>query len=72
MPAGYELVPPAEGEFDPIPADFQVALATKPMRLRSATFALDDHFRALDDQIERRDRQNTTQALQSVRQTDRR
>ena len=63
MQAGHELVTPAEGEFDPIPADFQVTLATKPMRIHPATFALGDHGCALGDQLERRDGQDTTQAL---------
>ena len=63
MHAGHELVTPAEGEFDPIPTDFQVTLATKPMRLHPATCALGDHCRALGDQRPRRDGQDTTQAL---------
>ena len=63
MHAGHELVTPAEGEFDPIPADVQVTLATKPLRIHPAPLALGDHCRALGDQIQRRDGQDTTQAL---------
>src|SRR6266498_1578104 len=61
MPAGHELVTPADGEFDPTPADFQVALAAEPMGVYPATFALCDHFCALCDQIEGRDGQHATQ-----------
>ena len=62
MHAGHERVPPAEGVFDPIPADFQGALATPPMRLHPATCALGAHGRALGDQRPRRASQDTTPA----------
>lgn len=42
------------------------------MRLHPATLALGDHCRALGDQRPRRDRQDTTQALEGVRRTEQR
>ena len=72
MQVGDERVAPAEGEFDPIPADFQVALATEPMRVDPATFALCDHGCALCHQIQGRDGQHTTQTLERVRRPNQR
>jgi hypothetical protein len=72
MQASHELVTPAEGASDPVPADFQRALATKPRRINPATCALGDHCCALCDHIPRRDGQYTTQTRSGVRRTDQR
>jgi hypothetical protein len=67
MYAGQEFVPPAEGEFHPVPADFQIALAPKPLCVDPATFALVDHRCARCDRIQRREGQHTTQTCQGFR-----
>src|SRR6267142_2643545 len=72
MQTGYELIAPAEGEWDPTPTDLQRALTSKPMRLHPATCAVCDDFGALCDQIEGREGQHTTQSLSGVDRTDQR
>jgi hypothetical protein len=72
MHASHELVAAAQGEFDPTPADFQVALAANPMRIDPATCAWGDPFGALCDQIEGRDGSYATQTLSSFHRTDQR
>jgi hypothetical protein len=69
MHASHELVAVAQGEFDPTPADFQVALAANPMRIDPATCAWGDPFGALCDQIEGRDGSYATQTLSSFHRT---
>src|SRR5215208_340781 len=72
MHASHELVASAQGEFDATPADCQVALAAKPMRIDPATCAWGDPFGALCDQIAGRDDSYATQTLSSFRRTDQR
>jgi hypothetical protein len=72
MPAGHELVAPADSEFDPSPADFHVAPATTPLRVDPATVALGDRCGARGDRIEGRDGQPVTQARQGCRGTEQR
>ena len=52
--SGDELPSPTQGPFPPIPADLQIALAPKPMRVDPAVFALVDHLGALRHEIKRR------------------
>src|SRR5262249_52873638 len=44
--SGDELPSPTQGQFHPIPADLQIALAPKPMWVDPAAFALVDHLGA--------------------------
>jgi hypothetical protein len=72
MYSGHEFVSPAQSECDPLPANFQIALTAKPMWINPPAFALLNDFRALCDQIQRRDRQYQTQPLQRRRRADQR
>ena len=69
MHARHEVVTPAAGEFDPMPADGQRALATKPLRIHPATCAVGNHGRAVGDQRQRGAGQDTTPAVSGVRRT---
>src|SRR5215467_4045719 len=44
----------AQCQLDPVPTDFHIALAPKPMGVNPAALALLDHLGALGDEIERR------------------
>jgi hypothetical protein len=72
MPSGHELGTSAEGQLHPIPADFQLALASKPRGIDPTAFALGDDLRALCDQLEGRDRQDQAEALQRRRRAEER
>jgi hypothetical protein len=70
MQSGDEFVSPAEGSFHPLPANFQIALASKPMWIDPPALALFNNFRALGDSIQRRESQHQAQPLQRRRRTD--
>ena|SRR6266511_5062662 len=70
MHSGHELVSHAEGPFYPLPANFRIALPSEPMRIDPPAFAVFDNFRALGDQIPRRDGQHQAQPLQRLRRAD--
>ena len=52
--------------FEPIPANAEVAVAAKPVRVDPATFARLHHFSALSRDVERRHRQNKPEPGQST------
>ena len=53
-----------------MPANFQIALASKPMRIDPPAFAMCDDFRALGNQIQRGDGQHQAQPFQRLRRAD--
>jgi hypothetical protein len=63
MEAGHQLVTPTEGQGHPMPADLQIALASKPGRIDPAALALFDHCCALGDQVQGRECQDKAQPL---------
>src|SRR5919109_1475772 len=68
--SGHALVAPAEGPFHPLPANFQRALASEPMRIDPPALALFDNFRALGDSRQRRAGPHQAQPLQRLRRTE--
>jgi hypothetical protein len=70
MHSGDEFVSPAEGSFHPLPANFQRALASKPMWIDPPALALFNNFRALGDSRQRRESQHQAQPLPCLRRRD--
>src|SRR5262245_5606388 len=68
--SGDELPSPTQDQFHPVPADLQIALAPKPMRVDPAAFALVDHLGALGTEIQRRDSQHQAETRQGFGRTN--